>query len=59
MRASSGATNFAGQGTVQPMRFAAEQAALLVQSSYRMIQIKPRRRVLGLMSMLRRLRQPT
>ncbi len=34
MWTTSGATNFAERGTLAPMRFAAEQAALLVQGSY-------------------------
>jgi hypothetical protein len=34
MWTTSGATNFGGSGTIQPMRFATEQAALLVQGSY-------------------------
>lgn len=34
MWTTSGDTDFGGNGTIIPMRFAAEQAALLVQGSY-------------------------
>jgi hypothetical protein len=35
MRTTSGNVNFGGEGVIVPMRYAAEQAHLLVQGSYK------------------------